>query len=172
MKRVLIIFGITFLFSCEKDDRSRTLADPTTVTVFLYENCSISRYMSGPLRNSYRYFCDTLNADIFFQGFSPNTFSTNESINNFVEKYDIPFNVSLDPNGVYSERYQPIVTPEVFVEFEGRVVYRGMIDNSYESLGEWAPATQHYLSNILYDIVNGEDITYFETTAIGCFINY
>ena len=35
----------------------------TMVTVFLYENCPIAQYMCGPLREAYRYFCDTLKLD-------------------------------------------------------------------------------------------------------------
>ncbi len=64
------------------------------VTVFLYENCPIAQYMCGPLRNSYRYFCDTLNQEIIFRGFSPNAFSTPESLSDFIIKYDIPFDVT------------------------------------------------------------------------------
>ena len=114
--------------------------------------------MCGPLRNSYRYFCDTLNANISFQGISTNAFSTDESLNAFVEQYDIPFDVSLDVNDEYKTKYQ-------------RIVYRGMIDNSYEALGQWSPPTEHYLTDVLTNIVNGEEITYFETTAVGCIIN-
>ena len=182
MKRVLISLYIIFLFSCEKKrdvlEYNTDLAERTTVTVFLFEYCGIAQDMCGPLRNTYRYFCDTLNADIFFQAFSPNSFSTNESISNFVVKYDIPFNVFLDYNneentvGTYTEMYQPVVTPEVFVELDGRLVYRGMIDNSYLELGQFSPATEHYLYDVLQRIVNGEDITYFETTAVGCLVNY
>ena len=71
----------------------------------------------------------------------------------------------------YKTKYQPIVTPEVFIEYDDRIVYRGMIDNSYEALGQWSLPTEHYLTNVLTNIVNGEEITYFETTAVGCIIN-
>ena len=58
----------------------------TTITVFLYENCPIAQYMCGPLREASRYFCDTLNQNMIFRGFSPNSFSNEESILNFVDK--------------------------------------------------------------------------------------
>ena len=148
------------------------------VTVFLYENCPIAQYMCGPLRNTYRHFCDTLGHDMIFRGFSPNSFSTQGSLSNFVVKYDIPFPVTLDHNeeknepGLYTQNYLPTVTPEVFVELNGDLIYRGMIDNSYEALGDWTPPTEHYLFEVLTNVVNEQEIVYFETTAIGCFINY
>jgi len=150
----------------------------TRVTVFLYENCPIAQYMCGPLRNTYRYFCDTLNEPIIFRAFSPNAFSTEESLANFIEKYDIPFNVELDYDyinetpGNYTQYYQPTVTPEVFIEFNGEVVYKGMIDNSYQSLGDWTPPTENYLADVLQLITNNQTVYYSETEAIGCFINY
>ena len=148
------------------------------LTVFLYENCPIAQYMCGPLRNAYRYFCDTLGVNILFQGFSPNASSTVQSLINFQTIYDIPFPISLDYNlsqsqpGPNTQYYQPIVTPEVFVEHNNNLIYRGMIDNSYEELGQWSPPTNHYLLSVLESIVNQEEVDYFETQAVGCIINY
>tara|TARA_B100001250_G_C19790324_1_gene786174 strand:+ start:96 stop:704 length:609 start_codon:yes stop_codon:yes gene_type:complete len=148
------------------------------VTVFLYENCPIAQYMCGPLRNTYRYFCDTLDQDIVFRGFSPNSFSTESSLEIFQIEYDIPFMLLLDYDnieqapGLYTQLYSPVVTPEVFIELNGELVYRGMIDNSYQSLGQWTPPTENYLFAVLTSIMNNEEISYSETEAIGCFINY
>ena len=153
-------------------------SSPTIITVFLYENCPIAQYMCGPLRESSRYFCDTINQNMIFRAFSPNSFSTNESLLNFAFKYDIPFPVSLDYNqldsepGPYTQYYLPIVTPEVFIEFNGQLIYRGMIDNSYQSLGQWSPPSEDYLKDILTNIANGLEIDYSETDAVGCLINY
>ena len=150
----------------------------TKVTVFIYENCPIAQYMCGPLREAYRYFCDTLGQDIIFRGFSPNSFSTESTLQNFKIKYDIPFDLQLDFDsetdqpGAQTQFYNPIVTPELFVEFNGNLVYRGMIDNSYQSLGQWSLPTENYIVTILTQIVNEEDILYFETEAVGCLINY
>ena len=150
----------------------------TIVTVFLYENCPIAQYMCGPLRNTYRYFCDTLNQTIIFRGFSPNAFSTSESLTAFIVKYDLPFDITWDYNetnnepGPYTQIYLPIVTPEVFIEQKGSLVYRGMIDNSYQSLGQWSPPTENYLNDVLMQLINNEEVVYSETEAVGCFINY
>ena len=166
------------LEECKYVCQPKPNAQDVMVTVFVYENCPIAQYMCGPLRNSYRYFCDTLNQGFIFRGFSPNAFSTQESLADFVMKYDIPFTVSRDYNeidgepGLYTQNYLPIVTPEVFIELNGELLYKGMIDNSYQSLGQWTPPTEHYLIDILNQLVNEEEIVYFETEAVGCFINY
>ena len=150
----------------------------TMVTVFLYENCPIAQYMCGPLREAYRYFCDTLNYEILFRGFSPNSFSTQNSLDDFKIEYDIPFDVQCDYDdinnqpGPHTYFYNPVVTPELFIEFNDTLIYRGMIDNSYQSLGQWTMPTENFLVNVLLQIVNEEDISYFETEAIGCLINY
>ncbi len=206
MMRLSILLMLFFFLGCEKENSFICLGDfggcvedsngpfatisdcelhcgkPASnlavVTVFLYENCPIAQYMCGPLREASRYFCDTLNQNILFRGFSPNSLSTEESLIQFVNKYDIPFNVSVDYNhinnqhGSYTQYYQPVVTPEVFVEMNNELVYRGMIDNSYQELGQWSLPTEHYLTNILHQIVDGESIKFLETTAVGCVINY
>ena len=176
----LNIFFITLIFltACEKSKTELISAEQTRVTVFLYENCPIAQYMCGPLRQSYRYFCDTLAEEIIFRGFSPNAFSTDETLENFKSKYDVPFDLQIDFDadtnqpGDQTQFYKPRVTPEVFIEHNGQIVYRGMIDNSYQELGQWSLPTENYLATILTQIVNEEDISYFETEAVGCIINY
>lgn len=169
--------------SCINDFDDNDICDElenngTRVTVFLYENCPIAQYMCGPLRDTYRYFCDTLNEVILFRGFSPNAFSSPTSLTDFSIKYDIPFFVKWDYDesnnepGPYTQLYLPIVTPEVFVEFNGTLVYRGMIDNSYQALGQWSPPTENYLHDVLMQLITEQEFVYSETEAIGCFINY
>ena len=93
-------------------------------------------------------------------------------------QYDLPFSVTHDYNeitqepGLYTQYYLPIVTPEVFIEHNGTLVYRGMIDNSYQSLGQWTPPSENYLIDVLNEITNGTEITFTETQAVGCLINY
>ena len=148
------------------------------VTVFLYENCPIAQDMYGPLRRAYHYFCDTLDVNIVFRGFSPNSFSTDESLDLFGAEYAVPFPLHPDYNNVSSQhgpntmRYLPIKTPEVFVEHNNDLIYRGMIDNSYLELGLFSAPTEHYLFQVLEHLINEENVTYFETIPIGCLINY
>ena len=94
------------------------------------------------------------------------------------DRYNLPFSVTLDYNhtveepGEYTQLYQPVVTPEVFIELNGEIIYRGMIDNSYQELGQWSLPTEHYLVDVLASIMNGDSLVYLENQAVGCFINY
>ena len=104
--------------------------------------------------------------------------SSPSSLENFVLDYEIPFNLYTDFDyesndiGIYTSIYQPIVTPEVFIEVSDSLIYRGMIDNSYLTIGQWTPPTENYLNIVLNSIVLDLDIDYFETDAVGCLINY
>ena len=176
--RKILLFALIIFSSCEKNNpNASSIQNEITVTVFIYENCPIAQYMCGPLRDAYRYFCDTLSQEILFRGISPNSFSTEETLENFAIEYDIPFDVFIDydhinsQHGSYVQHYSPFVTPEVFIEANSELVYRGMIDNSYQELGQWALPTKNYIFDVLTQLLDGETITYFETTAIGCVIN-
>ena len=179
--RVTVLLIFLCFFSCEKTSKK---TDPLAiVTVFTRQNCPISEYMCLPLRDAYRFFCDTLEQNILFQGFVPDPMASDSSIYKFQQEFDIPFSLIKDWNdnsssssiggpGEYTLHYNPSVTPEVFIEFNGEIVYSGMIDDSYSSLGSQSEPTENYLFDVLMQIVNQESIIKNQTTAIGCNINY
>ena len=176
LKVFFYIFLCQLILSCSPDQN--TSEKNIVVTVFLYENCPIAQDMCGPLRDVYHYFRDTLNKNINFRGFSPNAFSTSQTISLFQQEYSIPFALNLDydtingVHGAHTLQYFPIKTPEAFVECNDELIYRGMIDNSYLELGVFLEPTEHYLFQVLEDLINGENVAYFETIPIGCLINY
>ena len=67
------------------------------------------------------------------------------------------------------------VTPEVavFSPPEVRWVYRGRIDDQFLDFGKWrqAPAAPD-LQRILERILSGETVTFEETRAIGCYLDF
>jgi hypothetical protein len=64
------------------------------------------------------------------------------------------------------------VTPEAVVVVDGRVAYRGRIDDRYVDLGRERPAaTEHDLFEALAAIVAGKPAPHKTTQAIGCFIS-
>ena len=178
--RILILLLTLCLLSCEDSSKKNdTLA---IVTVFIKENCSVSEYMCLPLRNAYHYFCDTLQQNISFQGFVPSPISTDSTIAQFKQEYSIPFSIERDWDdnsaqsqiggpGVQTLSFGATVTPEIFIEFNEQIVYSGMIDNSYMTIGQWSEPTENYLFEILMKIINNEPIINTQTTAIGCIIN-
>jgi hypothetical protein len=63
------------------------------------------------------------------------------------------------------------ITPEAAVYANGRVVYRGRIDDRYVDLGVERPAaTTHDLANALAAVVAGKEVPHATTQAVGCFI--
>ena len=194
-KQVIIIFGLLSFFSCEevieKTDDILGCTDPlyeefdplateddgsclnlinnnqVNVSIFLYENCPIAQYMTLPMNQLYEQFVDE---GISFTGYFPNILSTPESINNFKKDYSILFNCLDDEGGVVGEDLGAQVYAEVFVEKDGIIIYKGMVDNSYSALGQWSPADKHYLYDILTAIINNDEIPWESNLAIGCLI--
>ena|SRR5687767_8087868 len=64
------------------------------------------------------------------------------------------------------------VTPEVAVLTEGRLVYRGRIDDRYADFGkDRAQPTVRDLERSLDAIINGRPVPVAETRAIGCILS-
>jgi hypothetical protein len=64
------------------------------------------------------------------------------------------------------------ITPEaVIVGKDGKVLYRGRIDNFYAALGKPRRfATEHDLRQALDEVLAGKPVTHPQTQAIGCYI--
>ncbi len=169
MKKKLIIFVLlTTFLSCDKSvEENNGTNTQVHVSMFLYENCPISQYMTLPLNDIYEQFSGE---DISFTGYFPNILSTPESISAFQDEYSLLFNCVDDDDGVLVEYFGANVYAEVFVEKDGIIVYQGMVDNSYSALGQWSPADKHYLYDILSSIINDEEIPWASNMAIGCLI--
>ncbi|MBZ5558535.1 MAG: hypothetical protein LAO77_14785 [Acidobacteriia bacterium] len=63
------------------------------------------------------------------------------------------------------------ITPEAAVVVDGKVVYRGRIDDRYVDLGLERPAaTTHDLGEALEAVVTGRKVPHPTTQAVGCYI--
>ena len=161
--KAIVIFCIICCLSCDKSTDSTEVR----VSVFLYESCPVAQYMTLPLNEIYEEFSSE---KISFTGYFPNILSTPETIDAFQQQYAILFNCVDDDGGAMVELLGPNVYAEVFVEEDGVIVYRGMIDNSYSALGQWSPADKYYLYDVLTAIFNGEEVPWEGNTAVGCLI--
>ena len=159
--KAIVIFCIICCLSCDKSTDSTEVY----VSIFLYESCPVAQYMTLPLNETYEEFGSE---NISFTGYFPNILSTPETIDAFQQQYSILFNCVDDDAMV--QLLGANVYAEVFVEKDGVVVYRGMIDNSYSALGQWSPADKHYLYDVLSAIINGEPVPWENTIAVGCLI--
>ena len=167
MKKLVFLIAI-FCIACDGGDNVEDKGlGQIKVSVFLYENCPIAQYMTLPLNEIYEEF---ESENISFNSYFPNILSTPKSISFFQEQYSILFNCMDDEGGVFAEEMGANFYAEVFVEHNGVVVYKGMIDNSYSALGQWSPADKHYLYDVLSAIFNGEDVPWDSNIAVGCLI--
>ncbi len=137
------------------------------MSVILSETCPIAQYMTLPLKGAHDAFASD---SVVFRGYFPNLLSNATSIATFVEKYSIPFDCIDDNNGEMVSLLGATVYSEVFIKYNNNLVYRGMVDDSYTNLGEWSPADNNYLYDILELLLEGENLEYSENEAIGCLI--
>ena len=167
----IIIILFIFCISCENNDivqgNDKAQAFEIKVYVVLSESCPIAQYMTLPLKNSYEEFASD---SVVFTAYFPNLLSNQQTISDFAKKYSIPFDCVDDNNGEIVSLLGAGVYSEVFVKLNGGLVYKGMIDDSYTDLGQWSPADNNYLYDVLGLLIEGVGVEYFETEAVGCLI--
>jgi len=145
--------------------------DKNIVYIFLTETCPICKSATVELKK--------LNTEYSKQGYEfvglfPNENLTTEATRKaFSKKYKIDFNLIADTNQQLTKQFNATITPEVIVwnKTKQKIVYRGKIDNSFESVGKRRTiTTEHYLRNAIESIQknNSESITF--TEPVGCFI--
>ncbi len=86
-------------------------------------------------------------------------------------EYGYPAPGVLDPDGRYVGAARVKVTPEAAVFHQGKLVYRGRIDDRYVSWGTArAEPTRRDLAEVLDAITEGRRVAFRDTRAIGCAI--
>lgn len=76
-----------------------------------------------------------------------------------------------DPDFALVKHTGATITPEAAVVVDGRIVYRGRIDDRYVRLGVERPApATHDLADALSAVVAGRPPPQATTPAVGCFI--
>ena len=77
-----------------------------------------------------------------------------------------------DPDFKLAHYYGATTTPEaVFIDKNGKLLYKGAIDNWAISLGKKRlEATAHYLRDAVENHLSGNVIDPKETKPVGCFI--
>lgn len=85
-------------------------------------------------------------------------------------EYEATFPVLFDASGLLAAALKPSHVPQAFVlDRDGRLVYRGAIDNAWEAVGRRRPrAEKHYLADAIAAAVDGKTAAVAETTPVGC----
>jgi AhpC/TSA family len=102
----------------------------------------------------------------------PNPIEPVAAIRRHLKDYSYPMRALRDPRHELVKVAGATITPEaVVVDPQGRVLYRGRIDDRYVSLGLERPvATRHDLDEALTDVISGKAPRQATTQAVGCFI--
>lgn len=91
------------------------------------------------------------------------------------KKFGMAYPVLLDETGEVGRAYGATNTPHLFVvDAEGRLVYRGAVDNSPDGEGESAPDGRlvRYVDVALGELRAGKAVSTPETKAYGCSVKY
>lgn len=107
-----------------------------------------------------------------FIGIISGNYYTAEEVNLFKAKYDLDMDIIFDSKFTISKFYNATTTPEaILIDEDGKLLYRGAIDNWAISLGKKRlEATEYYLISALDAFLSGTKINPKETKPVGCFI--
>jgi thiol-disulfide isomerase/thioredoxin len=107
----------------------------------------------------------------FYGVFSGKYYPENQIVS-YLAKYRPPVVPLLDPGYRLRAALEAQVTPEAFlVSPQGKVVYRGAIDNWAVSLGKKRTVvTAHYLRDAIQAFLDRREPELARTDAVGCFI--
>jgi len=142
------------------------------VFLFLLEDCKISQAYISEIKRIEKEFA---NDSIQFIAFFPNATSTEQSVVTFNKKYKLPMPCKQDVQRMIADQNQISVLPEVVVINESlhQKLYQGRIDNLFVAIGKRRKkATEFDLKEVLQGIVNGQQLPYRKTAAIGCFLSH
>jgi hypothetical protein len=139
------------------------------VIVFLGAECPISnRYVPELLRLRERFEKGRIR---FWMVYADADLSR-EGARRHAEAFRLGADVLLDSGHGLVKRVGAKVTPEVAVFLaDGRLVYRGRIDNRQADLSRARPeATERDLERVLEAVQRGDEIPFSEKPAVGCYI--
>jgi hypothetical protein len=151
------------------DPRAASAGAPATVLLFVSVECPVSNRYAPELRRMY----DRLTAQgVRFWLVYPNPLEDATAIRRHVEAFGHPGEPIRDPYQELAKQAGATITPEAAVyDANGRLVYRGRIDDRYVSLGVERPApTRRDLDLALTSTLAGQRVEVANTQAVGCFI--
>lgn len=138
--------------------------------VFLSTECPVSNGYTKALSELYAKYAKTGRVELF--GVVSGVGVTRRAAEAHFAEYKASFPVLFDASGLLAETLRPTHVPEAFVlDPDGRLAYRGAIDNGWEALGRRRPAAEKtYLADAITAAVDGKPPAVEKTTPVGCLI--
>ena len=141
----------------------------TTVLVFTTNDCPISNRYAPEIRR----LASRFDGRVTFKLVYPVPTDTENAIAAHVRKFGYAFEWVRDTKQALVKQTGVTVTPEVAVlDPEGKMVYRGRIDDRYISFGTDRPQpTVRDLERSLDAVLAGKPVPVAKTQAIGCILS-
>jgi thiol-disulfide isomerase/thioredoxin len=173
LRFVLLIIAATSVLA-QVVDLLDNASDPlksakVVVLIFVRTDCPISnRYAPELKRLAEKYKSEKMKFFLVYSG--------SEQTAELIKKHQAEFGLTLeawrDPQLKFAKEFGVTVTPECIVWQQGKLMYRGRIDNRFVAFGKMRDVpTSHDLEDILEAVSHGKIVTKKITKAIGCFIS-
>jgi peroxiredoxin len=142
---------------------------PLLVIAFLGNECPLSRLYSARLAELHREFEPR---GVAFVGVNSNRHDSAADVARFAREQQLPFPLFKDPGQRAADRLGATRISEVFVlDGQGRVRYRGRIDDQYTPGVQRPAPTRRDLATALDELLAGKLVGRPETDAAGCVID-
>lgn len=144
-------------------------SEQARVYVFLTTECPISAsYL--PVLNELTTLWDGDRSKVSLYGIWADATTTPTEVAAQREHYGMKFPILLDRDHSIAKALKPTRVPEAFVlDANGRIAYRGRIDDRYREVGRARPAaTKHDLAKAVSSLLASEPIAEPRTDAVGC----
>lgn len=106
-----------------------------------------------------------------FIAINSNHNESDEDVAAYIEKNSTPYPVLRDEGNKVADAYAARTTPHVYViDAEGKLVYRGGIEETPGSPKEAGQMDEQYLAPVLDAVLAGEDVPFTDTKSKGCSI--
>jgi hypothetical protein len=138
------------------------------VLLFIRSDCPISNRYAPEIERLHKRYSSQ---GVEFRLVYPEPGLTADTMEKHRQEYNYTIPAVLDAGHQYVRRAAVRVTPEAAVFVDGRLVYRGRIDDRFADLGtSRVEATRHDLEEVLRAVATGKSISLRETKAVGCAI--
>lgn len=144
--------------------------DSLIVYLFLSETCPICQSISQEIRFLVK---ENRKNPVKFIGVFPSKLSNEQSRSKFSKKYNLDFDLIGDTALAITTNLKASITPEVVVmkKNNNEIVYRGLIDNSFASIGKRRKVvTEFYLRDALFAFHSQIPLSLTVTKPVGCII--
>ena len=147
----------------------RAANDSLTAYLFLSESCPICQSSTLEIK---RLQTENAGKPVKILAVFPNRTSSEETVKRFLRKYKLPVAFVNDTMQKLVKQFEATTTPEVILLNNSQeIVYRGLIDNSYVSVGKRRQVvTAHYLSDAIKAYLSKGPIAVTHTEPVGCLI--